>query len=248
MIFIKSESEIKLMREAGKIVGNLLLEIQKLIKPGVKTIELDKFAEEFIRKYGAVPSFKGYKGYPFTLCTCVNESIVHEMPSTKVLREGDIIGIDAGACYKGYHADAAKTFPVGEVSKLKKRLIQAAEEALKNAIKMAKEGNRVLDISHAIELTARKYGFSPARDYTGHGIGRALHEDPPVPTYGPPGKGPLLRKGMTLAIEAMINAGKGESKTLKDGWTAITVDRKPSALFEHTIVIREDNPEILTLP
>ena len=247
MIILKSEREIELIREACKIVSATLSALKNIVKPGVTTKELDKFADEFIRKRNAKPAFKGYKGYPASLCTSINEVVIHGIPANIKLKEGDIISLDIGVFYKGYYGDAAITLPVGEIDNEKRKLLKVTEEALYKGIDKARQGNRLYDISHAIQEWVEKNGFSVVREFVGHGIGRALHEDPPVPNFGSQGKGPRLKKGMTLAIEPMVNAGTHKVKILKDKWTAITLDGKPSCHFEHTIAITDSYPEILTL-
>lgn len=247
MIIIKSEWEIKRMREAGRILKEVLDIIKKEIRPGVKKKELDRIAEEEIRRRGAKPSFKGYMGYSHTICISVNEVVIHGIPNEEELHEGDIVGIDLGVEYKGYHADAARTFPVGKSDERGYRLIKVAEGAFFSALKFARKNMRVGDISHAIETYAKKHGCDVVRTFAGHGIGRKLHEEPPIPNFGVRGRGPLLKKGMTLAIETMITEGSGDVKVLKDGWTVITKDRKLSAHYEDTILITDGEPEVFTL-
>jgi len=246
MIIIKSKKEIELMREAGKIVADTHELLKEAITPGISTLELDKIAEENIRKYNAIPSFKGYGGFPGTICASINEQVVHGIPGNQIVKEGDIISIDVGAYYKGYHADAAKTHGVGIISEENRKLIEVTKESFYEGIKFAKLGYRLSDISHAIQAHVEKHGFSVVRDLVGHGVGTELHEDPQVPNYGPPGKGPRLKEGMVIAIEPMINAGHYHVKTLLDGWTIVTIDGKNSAHYEHTIAITEDEPLILT--
>jgi methionyl aminopeptidase len=246
MIILKSEREIALMREACKILSATLSALKDIVKPRVTTKELDKFADEFIRKRHAVPAFKGYRGYPASLCASINEVVIHGIPSNIRLKEGDIIGLDIGVLYKGYHGDAAITVPVGEIDAEKEKLLKVTEEALYRGINEARQGNRLYDISHAIQEWVEKNGFSVVREFVGHGIGKSLHEDPPIPNFGTKGKGPRLRKGMTLAIEPMVNAGTRKVKILKDKWTAVTSDGKPSCHFEHSIAITDSYPEILT--
>ena len=246
MIIIKSKKEIELMREAGKIVAETHEIIKEAIVPGISTLELDKIAEENIRKYNAVPSFKGYHGYPGSICASINEEVVHGIPGSKIIKEGDIISIDIGACYKGYHADAAKTHAVGIISEEDRKLIEVTKESFYEGLKFAKLGCRLSDISHAIQTHVEKNNFSVVRDLVGHGVGKQLHEDPQIPNYGSPGKGPKLKEGMVLAIEPMVNAGKFHVKMLGDGWTIVTIDSKKSAHYEHTIAITEDGPLILT--
>ncbi len=253
MITLKSPQEIKLMREAGKIVGDLLKALGELIKPGITTLELDKFAEDFILSRNAKPAFKGYvsafkKGYPATLCTSVNESVVHEIPSSRVLKDRDIISIDVGSLYNGYYGDTAFTFPVGEIDAHTRKLVKVTQEALFQGINQARVGNRLSDIGNAVQVHAEKNGFSVVREFTGHGIGAQLHEEPTILNFGPPHRGPRLEAGMTLAIEPMIATGTWRVKILADGWRVVTRDGKPSAHFEHTIVITDSDPQILTLP
>lgn len=246
MIIIKSKKEIEFMREAGKIVAETHELLKEAITPGISTLELDKIAEENIRKYNAIPSFKGYGGFPASICASINDQVVHGIPGNQIVKEGDIISIDIGAYYKGYHADAAKTHGVGIISEENRKLIEVTKESFYEGIKFAKLGYRLSDISHSIQAHVEKHGFSVVRDLVGHGVGTELHEDPQVPNYGPPGKGPRLKEGMVIAIEPMINAGHYHVKTLSDGWTIVTIDGKNSAHYEHTIAITEDEPLILT--
>ena len=248
MIILKSQREIALMREAGRIVALTLAKLREHIAPGVTTGELDRIAEEYIRSQDAVPAFKGYQGFPASICTSVNEEVVHGIPGLKRLAEGDIISIDVGVVKYGYVGDAAITFPVGKISSLKQHLLEVTEAALYEGIKQAVVGNRLTDISHSVQAYVEKNGLSVVRDYVGHGIGRDMHEDPQIPNFGPPGFGPRLRAGMVLAIEPMVNAGTYEVYTLTNQWTVVTRDKKPSAHFEHTVAITENGPEILTLP
>lgn len=246
MIYRKSERELQYMREAGRIVALTLQELEKAIKPGVTTKELDSLAEEFIRRQGARPAFKGLYGFPASICTSVNEEVVHGIPGPRRLREGDIISIDVGTEVEGYHGDGAWTFPVGEISEEAARLLEVTREALYRGIEKAVAGNRLSDISHAIQTYVESHGFSVVRDFVGHGIGRRMHEEPQVPNFGPPGRGPRLEEGMTLAIEPMVNAGTGAVRRLDDGWTVVTRDGGLSAHFEHTVAITAAGPEILT--
>ncbi len=246
MIIIKSRSEIEKMRVACQVVAGALEGLRDKVKPGVTTAELDRYAEEYIRKQGALPAFKGYLGYPSSLCASVNEVVVHGIPSNRVLKEGEIIGLDLGAVVGGFYGDAALTLPVGEVSGELKRLMEVTEACLIRGIERAVPGNRVSDISNAVQTHAESSGYSVVRDFVGHGIGRKLHEDPQVPNFGPVGQGPRLKAGMTLAIEPMINMGVSHTVVLEDGWTAVTLDRKPSAHFEHTVAVTDNGPEILT--
>jgi methionyl aminopeptidase len=248
MIFIKSERELAIMRKSGRIVGKILDEMCKMVQPGITTGELDRFAEARTKELGAVPAFKGYHGFPATVCISVNEEVVHGIPSPKrVLKAGDIVGLDFGVCYEGWYGDSARTVAVGSISPEAQKLVDATRESLNRGIEQCREGNRVFDIGHAVQNYVEDFGYSVVREFVGHGIGRSLHEEPQVPNYGPKGKGLLLKVGMVLAIEPMINAGNHEVKVLKDGWTAVTVDRSLSAHFEHTVAITPSGPEILTV-
>lgn len=247
MLTLKSKREIAIMKEAGRIVELAHIAVREAIKPGVSTLELDKIAYDVITKNGATPSFLNYNGYPASICASINEVVVHGIPSNKqVLKDGDIISIDIGAIYKGYHGDCARTWPVGKVSSDKLKLIEVTEQSFYEGLKYARPGNRLSDISHAIEMYARQYNYGVVREFTGHGIGSHLHEDPSIPNYGEAGHGPILRKGMTLAIEPMINMGTHRVKILSDGWTTITCDKKASAHYENSIVITDNGYEILT--
>ncbi len=245
-IIIKSPREINLMRQAGRIVAQILGILVEAIKPGITTKKLDEIAEEEVKKYGAIPSFKGYRGFPASICTSVNEEVVHGIPGERVLKEGDIISLDFGAIYKGFHGDAAVTVGVGKISSEAERLIKTTQEALEAGIAAAREGAHLSDISAAIQFCAESNGFSPVREYVGHGIGREMHEAPQIPNFGPPGRGPVLKRGMTLALEPMLNAGDWHTKVLSDRWTVVTADGSLSAHFEHTIAITEGEAEILT--
>jgi len=247
MIIIKNHNEITLMKKAGKIVGETLLLLEKEVKPGVTTADLDRMAEEFITKHGAKPSFKGLYGFPSSLCISVNEQVIHGFPGAYVLEEGDIVSIDCGALFDGFHGDAARTFPVGNISVDAQKLIDITKESFFQGIKYAKEGNKLTDISYGIQSYVEAAGFSVVRDFVGHGIGRKVHEDPNVPNFGKSGRGPKLIEGMVLAIEPMVNAGTHKVKTLKDGWTVVTADSSLSAHYENTVAILSDGPEILTL-
>ena len=246
MIILKTEREIEIMREAGRIVALTHQELEPHIKPGVTTGELDQIAERFIRSHGAVPSFKDYNGFSGSVCASVNEELVHGIPGKRVLKDGDIISLDIGAYHNGYHGDSAWTYAVGSVSEDDSRLCEVTEAALYKGLEQAKPGARLSDISHAIQDYAEPLGFSIVREYVGHGVGQNLHEDPQIPNYGPPGKGIRLKKGMVLAIEPMINAGSRYVRTLADNWTVVTVDSKKCAHYEHTIAITETGYEILT--
>lgn len=248
MIILKSEDEIEKMRAAGRVVASALMELAAGIVPGkTTTMELDALAESALGRHGAIPSFKGYKGYPNATCIAVNEEVVHGIPGPRRLEEGDIVGIDLGAILDGYHADSAITAPVGTISAEAERLLKVTREALFAGIRMAEVGNRLTDISNAIQRYAEAHHFSVVRELVGHGIGREMHEAPQVPNFGRPGKGPRLAVGMTLAIEPMLNAGKGEVEALPDRWTIVTKDRSLSAHFEHTVAIGKSGPDILTL-
>lgn len=252
MIILKTLEEIKKIEIANKIVAELLdVIIPPLIKPGVTTFDLDKIAEEFIIKKGAKPGFKGYrvghKTYPATLCTSVNEEVVHGIPSRKrILKEGDIVSVDVGTIYEGYYGDAARTFGVGVIDDESQKLLEVAEKSLYLGIEQAIAGNRVMDIGHAVQSYVESFGFSVVRDYCGHGVGRYLHEDPQVPNFGPKGRGALIEDGMVLAIEPMVNMGTEKVKTLQDDWTVATIDRRKSAHFEHSVAIINGKPIILS--
>jgi len=248
MIVLKTEREISYMRDAGKIVGQTLQELKKAVVPGVTTLELDRIAEQYIRRSGAVPAFKGYGGFPANICTSINEQVVHGIPSSRQLKNGDIISIDVGAKLNRYYGDAAISVPVGDVDAGLLKLLSVTEQALNKGIEQAISGNRLSDISHAVQLHAESHGYGVVRDYVGHGIGQRMHEDPQIPNYGPPGRGPLLKNGMTLAIEPMINFGSPDVEVLTDDWTVITADGKVSAHFEHTVAVTDGEPLILTLP
>ena len=248
MIQIKSQREIELMREAGRILDQTRHMLKEHIKPGISTYHLDQLAEKHIISLGATPSFKGYHGFPGSICASINEVVVHGIPSKKkVLKEGDIITLDFGVNYKGYHADSATTYPVGNISPEIEKLLDITEKSLYIGLEQAKPGNHVSDISHAIEAFIKPYGYGVVEEFTGHGIGRELHEEPFVPNFGKPKEGPILKPGMTFCVEPMINLGTKNVRVLTDNWTTITTDRKPSAHFEHMIVITETGYEILTL-
>jgi len=246
MILLKSPWEMDLLRVSNRIAAEALEELKKLIEPGVETAELDRFAEAYLQAKGAKPAFKGYNDYPNTLCTSVNEAIVHGIPSSRRLQEGDIISLDIGTIFSGYYGDAAVTLPVGRISQEAERLLEVARTALHLAIEKARPGYRVSDMSYAIQEHVEGQGMFVVKAFVGHGIGKALHEEPQIPNFGPPGKGPLLRPGMVLAIEPMVNMGTSEIVILEDKWTAVTGDRSLSAHFEHTVAITENSPEILT--
>ncbi|BCS80856.1 type I methionyl aminopeptidase [Anaerocellum diazotrophicum] len=247
MITIKSEAELDSMRAAGRIVAMVLKELEKLIRPGITTKELDEFAEEYIIKNGGIPSFKGLYGYPASICTSVNDEVVHGIPGMRRLEDGDIISIDVGVCVDGLHADAARTFAVGKISETARFLIKVTEESFFEGIKNAVAGKRIGDISNSIQTYVESRGFSVVRDLVGHGIGRKFHESPQVPNFGKAGVGIRLIKNMTLAVEPMVNEGSYKVYTDKDGWTVKTIDGRLSAHYENTIIITESLPEIITL-
>jgi methionyl aminopeptidase len=247
MIIRKSKAEVEKMRAAGLIVARVLERLSAMVEPGVTTRDLDHEAERMIRDAGAIPTFKGYHGYPASICASINDEVVHGIPGKRKLREGDIIGIDCGATYLGYVGDSAVTVPVGKVSEELRRLIGITRESLFAAIGECRVGNRLGDVCNAVQSFVEPKGYTVVRNYCGHGIGRAMHEEPQVPNYGKPGTGPVLREGWVIAIEPMINLGAHDVRTLSDGWTVVTADGRPSAHFEHTVAITEDGPRILTL-
>ena len=246
MIYLKTDEEIELLRESNLLVGMTLGELAKWIAPGITTLKLDKIAEEVIRDHGAVPGFLGYGGFPNTLCVSVNEQIVHGIPSNYELKDGDIVSIDCGTLKNGFNGDSAYTFCVGEVAYDVRRLLKTTKESLYLGIEQAVEGKRVGDISNAVQTYCEKKGYSVVRELCGHGVGKRLHEDPEVPNYGRRGCGPLLKSGMVIAIEPMINLGSRNIVIERDGWTTRTRDRKPSAHFEHTVAVREGKADILS--
>lgn len=247
MIIGKSRKEIDKMRAAGQLVGSVLQELRKMAQPGVTTLEINDAADKMIRDGGAYPTFKGYNGFPYSICASVNEQVVHGFPSAYKLKDGDIFSIDVGATLEGFVGDTATTVPIGNVSDDLLKLIRVAEESLELAIEKCRAGNHLGDIGYAVQHHAESHGYSIVREYVGHGIGRRMHEDPQIPNYGKPGKGPKIRAGYVFAVEPMINVGSHHTKTLKDGWTVVTVDGKPSAHVEHTIAVTEEGPEVLTL-
>ena len=247
MIICRSADELERMREAGRLVGEVLAELAGLVAPGVTTADLDAVAEKRIARAGATPAFKGYHGYPATICASINDEVIHGIPSgRRLLNDGDIISIDVGASLNGYFGDSAITLPVGQVSEEAARLLRVTEEALYKAIDRVRPGSRISDLGHAVQKHVEAYGFSVVREFVGHGIGQRMHEEPQVPNYGDPGRGPRLTEGMVLAIEPMVNAGKPAVKVLGDGWTAVTRDSSLSAHFEHTVAVTADGPWILT--
>ncbi|MGE5417894.1 MAG: type I methionyl aminopeptidase [Acidobacteriota bacterium] len=246
MITIKSDAELEIMKQAGVIVAEALQELAVMIRPGITTAKLDQAAEKFIIGKGAQPAFKGYRGFPASICASVNEEVVHGIPSLRRLREGDIVSIDMGSIWKGFYGDAAITVPVGMIDPELQRLLKVTEESLYKGIEQAKPGAKLGAVSHAIQRHAETYGFSVVRDFVGHGIGRRMHEDPQVPNYGSPDHGPVLKPGMTIAIEPMLNMGVYEVEVKNDMWTVVTRDGKCSAHFEHTIAITDSGAAILT--
>ncbi|MBM3705471.1 MAG: type I methionyl aminopeptidase [Actinobacteria bacterium] len=252
MIICKSRDEIMLMRQAGKIVTEVLLKIEENLKPGIQTLYLDRIAEEMIYRYKAVPAFKGYVGristkpYPASICVSINEEVVHGIPGKRKVAEGDLVSIDVGVKHRGFYGDAARSYKVGNVSSAAEKLYRAASDALNLSIEKCIAGNRLSDLSNAIESRAGMDSFSVVRVFVGHGIGKRMHEDPQILNYGLPGQGPVLKKGMVLAIEPMLNQGTGDVEILEDGWTVVTADRKLSCHFEDTVAITQDGPFILT--
>ncbi len=248
MIILKTKEDKIKMKESNRIVALVLKEIEKKIKPGVSTIELDRFAEDIIRKEGAIPGFKGYMGYPATLCVSIDEEIVHGIPSERKLKEGEIVSIDVGTIKDGFYGDGARTYSVGKIDEKGEKLMRTTEKSLYMGIEKAVPGNRLSDISHTIQTYVESEGFSVVRDFVGHGIGRKLHEDPQIPNYGDPGMGPVIKEGMTFAIEPMVCEGKNyQTRILPDGWTAVCKDGSRAAHFEHTIFVNAEGPEILTV-
>ncbi|MEG0291773.1 MAG: type I methionyl aminopeptidase [Anaerovoracaceae bacterium] len=248
MIIIKSEQEIEIMREAAKVTGMVLRELENYIRPGISTYDVDQFVEKIILENNMIPTFKGYGGFPGAACVSVNEEVVHGIPSKDViLKEGDIVSIDTGATFNGYASDAARTYGVGKISAEAQHIIDAAKDSFFAGLEYCKVGNRLSDVSHAIQMKAEGEGFSVIRDYVGHGIGLSLHEDPQIPNFGKPGRGPRLAKGMVLAIEPMIAQGAYDTEVLSNDWTVVTLDGKLSAHYENTIVITDGEPELLTL-
>jgi methionyl aminopeptidase len=247
MIILKSQEEIEQIAQSCRIVAMTLEAVKAIIRPGMTTEELDQYADDFIRKHDAIPAFKGYRGYPASICASINHEVIHGIPSRRELKEGDILSIDLGVYKDGFYGDAAYTFPIGKISPDAEKLLRVTEEALYLGIEHARSDERVSDISNAIQTYVESNGFSVVRAFVGHGIGRDLHEDPHVPNFGRPGRGPRLQPGMTLAIEPMVNEGDYDVVILDDGWTAITKDGKLSAHFEHTILITSEKPRILTI-
>jgi methionyl aminopeptidase len=246
MIIGKSRKELEKMRAAGQLVGRVLLELRRMVEPGITTLEVDRAAEQMIRDAGALPTFKGYHGFPFSICASVNEQVVHGFPSDYKLKEGDIFSIDCGATLQGFVGDTATTVAVGRVSEDRLKLIRVTEECLERAIQKCFEGLHLGDIGWAVQSHAEAHGYGIVRDYVGHGIGRRMHEDPQIPNYGTPGKGAKIRNGYVFAIEPMITIGTHQTKVLADGWTVVTLDGQPSAHVEHTVAVTENGPEVFT--
>lgn len=247
MIPLRQEWEIEKLRDSARVLVEAFHEVEKEIKPGVSTEELDQIAEEVIRSRRGIPAFKGYNGFPSSVCASINEEVVHGIPSVNVLEEGDILSLDIGVKLNGYYSDAAKSFPVGDIGKDRNRLLEVTKKALFRGIKKCRPGMHLSDVSHAIQSAVESNDFSVVRALVGHGIGTQLHEEPQIPNYGSPGRGPKLKAGMVFAIEPMVNTGTHEVEILDDGWTVVTKDRKPSAHFEHTVLITQGKPEILTI-
>jgi methionyl aminopeptidase len=247
MIIGKSKRELEKMRAAGQLVGQVLAHLRTLVEPGITTMEVDRAAEKMIRDAGALPTFKGYNGFPYSICASVNEQIVHGFPSNYKLKSGDIFSIDVGVTLEGFVGDTATTVPVGNVSEDRLQLIRVTEECLQRAIEECRPGKHLGDIGWAVQEHAESHGYSIVRDYVGHGIGRRMHEDPQIPNYGRPGLGPKIKSGYVFAVEPMVNLGSHHTKVLADNWTVVTVDGQPSAHVEHTIAITDDGPEVLTL-
>jgi len=247
MIVLKSDREIGLMRRGGHILADVVQLIRDMVKPGMSTLEVDEEVESFIRQQGAVPAFKGYRGFPATVCISINEEVVHGIPSAhRRMKEGDIVGFDLGCIVEGYYADCAVTLPLGEIPPRVQKLLDVTRESLEEAIAECRPGRRLSDVSHAVQRHVEPHGFGIVRTFVGHGIGRALHEEPQVPNFGDPGRGPMLKPGMVIAIEPMVTLGSHDVKILEDGWTAVTRDGSLAAHFEHTVAVTEDGPEVLT--
>ena len=248
MIILKSKREIDMMREAAKVTGEILSMLKGYIKPGISTLDIDSFVEDRIRHYNMIPSFKGYGGFPGSACVSLNDEIVHGIPSKdRILQEGDIVSVDTGSTYRGYCSDAARTYPVGQISDIAAKLIKVTEESFFEGLKYCMDGYKISDIGHSVQAHAEKNGFSVIRDYTGHGLGKNLHEDPQIPNYGKPNKGPRIRSGMVIAVEPMICQGDYETRTLPNEWTVVTEDGLLSSHYENTIAITDGEPEMLTI-
>lgn len=247
MIPIRTADEISRIRESGRIVAGALDLAGSIVRPGVTTAEIEREIAAYVRDHGATPEFEGYRGYPAAICASVNEEVVHGIPGKRTLREGDIVGIDVGVRKGGYVADGARTFPIGGVTEAARRLLSVTEDALRAGLSMVRRGARLTDVSHGVQVVVERAGFSVVRDLAGHGVGTALHEEPEIPNFGDPGRGPVLETGMVLAIEPMVNEGGPAVRTLSDGWTVVTADRTLSAHFEHTVAVGSDGPDILTV-
>lgn len=247
MIALRTEREIRILREANRMVAEVLATLADMVAPGVTTAELDATAERLIKSMGGVPSFLGYRGYPNSTCISVEDEVIHGIPGPRKLRNGEIVSIDVGVFWQGYHGDAAISVPCGKVDGLRKRLLETTNRALARGVAAAKAGNRIYDISRAIQTVCEKAGFSVVKNFVGHGIGTEMHEEPQIPNFVMSDRGPILRPGMVLAIEPMVNAGRDDVYVLDDGWTAVTADAKPSAHFEHSIVVGEEKPEVLSV-
>ena len=245
-IRIKNANEVDILRKAGKILSSIVAQLQSSLTSGLSTKDIDLKAEKLIRDYQVLPAFKGYRGFPGVACISVNEGVVHGIPDKRLIKDGDIVSLDIGIIYQGYYSDTAVTMPIGTIAPETKRLLEVTQASLMRGIEQARVGNRLSDISFAVQSFVEMHGFSVVRDFVGHGIGRQLHEEPEIPNYGRPAQGPLLQEGMVFAIEPMVNMGTHRTKILKDGWTVVTEDGKPSAHFEHSIVITANGPEILT--
>jgi methionyl aminopeptidase len=247
MIIFKSPEEIERMRRAGRVVAVTINRLLEAVRPGMTTADLDQVAEQSIRSEGALPSFKGYRGFPASICTSVNEQVVHGIPGSRRLQEQDVLSLDVGAIWEGYHGDSAVTVFVGSPpSDVTEKLVRVAEESLEAGISQLRPGGRLSDVGHAVQQVVEGAGFSCVREYAGHGVGRALHEDPQIPNYGPPGRGPVIRPGLVVAVEPMVNVGDWRTRVLPDQWTVVTADGSLSAHFEHTIAVTDDGPEVLT--
>jgi methionyl aminopeptidase len=246
MIELKTQREIEIIKKNGEILAKTLRLVKESIRPGTQSRELDRLAEEFIKKQGAYPAFKGYRGYPSSICVSIDDEVVHGIPGERSLREGQIVSVDIGVFKDGYYADAARTFPVGEIPEKSRKLIEVTRQALEKALGSVKEGAHLSDISYAIQSFVEENGFSVVRDLVGHGIGKRMHEEPQIPNFGAPGQGVMLKKGMVLAIEPMVNAGSFEIDTRDDNWTVITRDGSLSAHFEHTVAVTDNGAEVLT--
>ena len=245
-IRIKNANEVDILRKAGKILSSIVVQLQGSLTSGMSTKDIDLRAEELVRKNKVIAAFKGYRGFPGVACISVNEAVVHGIPDKRIIKEGDIVSLDMGIIYEGYYSDTAVTVPIGNISPENRRLLDVTQDSLSRGIEQARVGNRLSDISFAVQSFVEMHGFSVVRDFVGHGIGQKLHEEPEIPNYGRPGQGPVLQEGMVFAIEPMVNMGTHRTRVLKDGWTVVTEDGKPSAHFEHTIVITSKGPEILT--